>query len=84
VPIAAVQPACETLSARKSSIRRQSDAVAGQREHWLERAAFFHEEDLLYLKFLIPPGQRVLELGCGTGFLLAALEPSVGVGIDFS
>ena len=32
----------------------------------------------------IPPGQRVLEIGCGTGELLASLKPSVGVGIDFS
>lgn len=32
----------------------------------------------------IPPGQRVLELGCGTGDLLAAVEPAVGVGVDFS
>ncbi len=35
-------------------------------------------------RFLVPPGQRVLELGCGRGDLLAALAPAVGVGIDFS
>ena len=33
---------------------------------------------------LVPPGQRVLEVGCGQGDLLAALKPSYGVGIDFS
>ena len=31
-----------------------------------------------------PPGFNVLELGCGNGDLLAALKPSVGVGVDFS
>ena len=35
------------------------------------------------MRFLIPPGKRVLELGCGRGDLLAALEPSYGVGVDF-
>jgi 2-polyprenyl-3-methyl-5-hydroxy-6-metoxy-1,4-benzoquinol methylase len=34
--------------------------------------------------FLIPPGQKVLEVGCGAGNLLASLKPSVGVGVDFS
>src|SRR5436305_1948881 len=72
------------LSPRKSSIRRQSDEIAPQRKLWRERAAFFHREDVLYLKFLNPAGLRVLELGCGTGDMLAALEPSVGVGVDFS
>jgi SAM-dependent methyltransferase len=73
-----------TMSPRKQDIRRHIDAHAPKRARWLKRAAFFHEEDLLYLKFLIPEGARVLELGCGAGDLLAALRPSFGVGVDFS
>jgi SAM-dependent methyltransferase len=36
------------------------------------------------LRTRIPPGQRILDIGCGSGHLLAALEPSEGVGIDLS
>ena len=35
-------------------------------------------------RYLVPLRSRVLELGCGTGDLLAALEPSLGVGVDFA
>ena len=35
-------------------------------------------------RFLVPAGLRVLEIGCAEGNLLAALAPSLGVGIDFS
>jgi len=35
-------------------------------------------------RFLVPPGARVLELGCARGDLLAALKPSYGVGVDVS
>ncbi len=58
--------------------------MARDRERWLKKAASFHDEDLLYLKYLIPEGERVLELGCGNGHLLADLKPSFGVGVDFS
>ena len=37
-----------------------------------------------HFAFLIPPGQRVLELGCGLGDTLAAVKPARGVGVDFS
>ncbi len=37
-----------------------------------------------FFAFLIPPGARVLEIGCGLGDLLAAIKPSHGVGVDFS
>jgi SAM-dependent methyltransferase len=35
-------------------------------------------------RYLVAPGLRVLELGCSQGDLLAALKPSIGVGVDFS
>jgi len=79
-----VQSAPPLLSARKEAIRSRSDAAAPERARWRRRAAFFHGEDLHYLKFLIPEGARVLEVGCCTGDLLAELKPSFGVGVDIS
>ena len=45
---------------------------------------FYHKLLRHYYKYLISPGQRILEIGCGHGDLLAALKPSFGVGVDFS
>ncbi len=45
---------------------------------------FYHRLLKNYFSFLIPPGQRVLELGCGLGDLLEAVKPACGVGVDFS
>jgi SAM-dependent methyltransferase len=44
----------------------------------------YHQQLAKSYQFLVAPGQRVLEIGCGAGDLLAALKPSVGVGVDFS
>src|SRR6266581_4334675 len=37
-----------------------------------------------YYAFWVPPGLRVLELGCSLGDLLASVRPARGLGIDFS
>src|SRR5262249_18463304 len=72
------------MSARKRDIRRLADASAPERRTWLARAALFHEEGPGHLKVLLPEGAPLLQPGCGTGDLLAALKPSFGVGVDFS
>ncbi len=72
------------FSERKARTLEQADQLAASRDEWIERHRFFYEEDWRYLRFLVPEGQKVLDLGCGTGALLNALRPGVGVGIDFS
>lgn len=62
----------------------QAETAASEREAWLARHRFYYEEDWNYMRFLVPPGKRVLDLGCGSGGLLNALEPKDGIGIDFS
>ncbi|MEW6302895.1 MAG: glycosyltransferase [Verrucomicrobiota bacterium] len=49
-----------------------------------ESQRFYHKLLGTYFSFLIPPGVRVLEIGCGLGDLLAAVKPARGVGVDFS
>ena len=44
----------------------------------------YYDEIKRLWRFFIAPGDRILEVGCGTGDLLAALDPDRGVGIDFS
>jgi SAM-dependent methyltransferase len=69
---------------RKRNSRDFYEALATQRDRWAHRNAYFHEEDHRYMRFLVPEGLRVLDLGSGTGDLLAALRPSHGVGVDVS
>jgi SAM-dependent methyltransferase len=72
------------LSSRKQAIRDLADELAGERDEWIRKNAYFYEEDLRYLRFLVPEGMKILDLGCGTGRLLASLNPSQGTGVDLS
>src|SRR3954447_24638742 len=77
-------PAFKPAAPRKLKVWENAEGQARTRRRWREKASFFHAEDNAYLRFLIPPGLQVLEIGCGTGETLAALRPSRGIGIDFS
>jgi len=59
-------------------------SAAVKREKWNRRNRFYHRSLEKYFSFIIPPGKRVLELGCGSGDLLNAVQPCYGVGIDFA
>ena len=78
------QAAADVATVARPDIATTFDQLAPQREAWIKKNAYFYEEDERYMRFLVPEGQRVLEIGCGIGQLLAALKPSHGVGIDIS
>ncbi|HLZ19803.1 MAG TPA: glycosyltransferase [Smithellaceae bacterium] len=59
-------------------------AIARKMDSWAGWGTAYHERLAEVYRFWVAPGQRVLELGCGRGDLLAALKPSKGVGVDFS
>jgi len=65
---------------------RQShwDAIAHKRDTWHGMGIWYHRRIEQTYRFLISPGQRILEIGSGTGDLLATVQPAQGVGIDFS
>jgi len=44
----------------------------------------YHRHLQKTFRFHVTPGLRVIELGCGTGDLLASLKPARGIGIDLS
>lgn len=73
---------------------KQAEFTGTRREYWDRVAQSLDREPRIRLyyrrrlaeiyRFLIPPGMRVLEIGCGQGDLLAAVHPARGVGIDLS
>jgi len=73
---------------------KQAEFTKTRREHWDRVAgstgatrrigASYHRLLEHYYGRLVPPGLKVLELGCEGGDLIAALKPREGVGVDFS
>ena len=61
-----------------------ANALAPNQSKWRAKNQYFHTADETYLRFLVQEKQKVLEVGCGTGNLLAALKPRYGVGLDLS
>ena len=58
--------------------------VAVKRDSWHGWGKLYHRRLEEIYRFLVGPNQRILEIGCGRGDLLASLRPARGVGVDFS
>lgn len=66
----------------KSTIKEYFDRVAIGWERWERKNRFYHASIGHLIGGMIPQGSRVLELGSGTGDLLASLKPSSGMGLN--
>lgn len=71
-------------SANKEKVIAAMDKIAPRRDSYIKRSKYYYKNLIRFFRFSVPPGSRVAEIGCGTGFLLNALEPSEGLGIDIS
>ncbi len=66
------------------SVKEHYDKLAQERDRFRTSHSYYYS--LLYqqYRYFIPQGKKILEVGCSTGELLNALDPSYGVGIDVS
>ena len=67
-----------------SRVREHFERVAPDYDGWKRRAWYYYGWLARILAGEVPPGARVLDVGCGTGTLLDAVRPAFGVGVDLS
>jgi Glycosyl transferase family 2/Methyltransferase domain len=72
------------LESTRQARRKLQDSIALNRDHWIERNRYYYGRIKRLLRFIVEPNKRVLEVRCQTGGLLAAVEPSFGVGVEIS
>lgn len=68
----------------KKQVWEHFDEFASRLDRWRQRNLYYYRDLEKLHQFLIPANAKVLDIGCGTGDLLAATKPKIGVGIDLS
>ena len=80
----AVAPPERVPAAPYAELAEFFDRFADEEPRWKRRNRTYHRLVTPLVRFHVPEGARVLEIGSGSGDVLAALKPSVGVGVDVS
>lgn len=60
------------------------DGIADDYDSWKVKASYYYETQKALLTEIVPRDSRICEIGCGTGDILASLEPRDGLGLDIS
>ncbi len=66
------------------SLASHYDQLAANRDKYRAKNAYYYFLLHKEYQYFVPPQKKILEVGCGTGELLNALNPSLGVGVDMS
>ena len=74
----------ETALSHRNLRSEYWNSIIRQRKGWKSWGDYYHKRLAQVYRHLVPPGEKVLEIGCGQGHLLAALQPGLGVGVEFS
>jgi len=74
----------ENLSQKKQAVSEFIDRIAPKRDNWIRLNRYYYNDLLRLFRYSIPEKSSVIEIGCGSGFILSKLKPSRGVGIDIS
>lgn len=72
------------MTVDRRDVTEHFDRLAGEYDAWKEKASYYYDLMADIYRGIIPEGLSVLEIGCGTGTLLARIRPSRGVGVDIS
>ena len=67
-----------------SQVSDHFNDIAEEYDYFKKRNKFYYDNLKSLLKKIIPTNKIVLEIGCGTGDLLAYLKPKKGYGYDIS
>jgi len=74
----------EALQLRRERTAAAQRRIAKSRESWIQRWAYYRKLMSKALAFFVEPGERVLNLRCQTGWMLKAVRPSQGVGLEIT
>lgn len=72
------------LARRAREVREHYDRVAKERAAYIDNNRYYYGQIYRLLGLIVPPGKRVLQIGCLTPDFLDAVKPSAGLGLDAS
>ncbi len=67
-----------------TDIKKHFNSIAKDYDYYKKKNSYYYSQLKKILEDIIPPGRKVLEIGCGTGDLLCSVKPMDGLGIDIS
>lgn len=67
-----------------SEVKKHFNSIAGRYDYYKKKNWYYYQNIKELYQKIISPNQQVLEIGCGTGDIISAVNARQGIGIDIS